>query len=76
MASKQVHTTYNKAAGNWRNVASGASRPAKVFETKLQAQVAGRQQALNQKAEHLIHNQDGKIAQRNSYGNDKFPPKG
>ncbi len=76
MAGKQVHTTYNKTAGNWRNVSAGATKPAKVFDTKAQAQAAGRQQAVNQKTEHLIHNQDGKIAQRNSYGDDKFPPKG
>ena len=76
MAGKQVHTTYNKSAGNWRNVTPGATKPSKVFETKGQAQAAGRQQAINQKAEHLIHNQDGKIAQRNSYGKDNFPPRG
>ena len=76
MAGKQVHTTYKKASDTWRNVTPGASKPAKVYETKLQAQAAGRQQAINQKAEHFVHNQDGKIAQRNSYGKDNFPPKG
>lgn len=76
MTAKQVHTTFNKSAGNWRNVSSGATKPNKVFETKSEAKSAGRQQAINQKAEHVIHNEDGKIAQRNSYGNDPFPPRG
>jgi hypothetical protein len=76
MASKNVHTTYNKSAGNWRNVREGASRPAKTYDTKSQAQTNGRRMAINQKSEHLIHNQDGKISQRNSYGKDDFPPQG
>lgn len=76
MTAKNIHTTYNKQAENWRNVAEGATKPSKVFETKSEAQVAGRQQAINNKSEHLIHNQDGKISQRNSYGNDDFPPRG
>jgi hypothetical protein len=76
MAHKNIHTTYSQQDKNWRNISEGSSKPSKVFETKTEAQAAGRQQAVNNKSEHLIHNQDGKIAQRNSYGNDDFPPKG
>ncbi|QQS18176.1 DUF2188 domain-containing protein [Candidatus Saccharibacteria bacterium] len=76
MAGKQVHTTYSKQAGNWRNVSAGSSRPAKVYDTKVQAQTAGRQQAINNKTEHVVHNQNGQIASRNSYGGDPHPPKG
>ncbi|MBY0544383.1 MAG: DUF2188 domain-containing protein, partial [Gammaproteobacteria bacterium] len=28
------------------------------------------------KVEHFIHGKDGKIQERNSYGNDPFPPRG
>lgn len=73
---KNVHTTYNKAADNWRNISEGASKPSKVFDTKAEAQAAGRQIAINNKVEHLIHNQDGQIRQRNSYGNDPESSKG
>lgn len=76
MGSKNIHTTYNKAAGNWRNIREDASRPSKVYNTKAEAQADGRQIAINQKSEHFIYNQDGKICQRNSYGNDDFPPQG
>lgn len=76
MAHKNIHTTYNHQARNWRNVSEGASKPSKTFDTKAQAQAAGRQQAINNKSEHIIHNENGKISQRNSYGNDPFPPKG
>jgi len=52
-----------------------ASRPAKVYDTKAQAQAAGRQTAINNKAEHIVHNHNGQIASRNSYGGDPYPPK-
>jgi hypothetical protein len=29
-----------------------------------------------ERTEHLIHNLDGTIAERNSYGSDPFPPRG
>ena len=32
--------------------------------------------AQNQRSEVLIHGKDGKIRERNSYGNDPFPPRG
>ena len=77
MGSKSnIHTTYNKDAGNWRNIREGAGKPAKVFDTKADAQAAGRIMAKNSKVEQFIHNKDGKIGQRNSYGNDNYPPKG
>jgi hypothetical protein len=73
---KNIHTTYNQEAHNWRNVTEGASKPAKVYNTKAEAQAAGRQMAINNKSEQLIHDKNGRIAERNSYGNDPFPPRG
>lgn len=32
--------------------------------------------AQNQQSELLIHNREGQIRARNSYGNDSFPPEG
>ena len=72
--SNQVHTTHKN--GSWRNTTPGASRPSKVYQTKHEAQSAGREQAIRNGAEHIIHNQNGQIAQRNSYGNDPHPPRG
>lgn len=70
----QVHTVHRP--GGWANIKPGASRPQKVFDTKAEAQAAGRKTAINQQAEHIIHNMDGKISGHNSYGNDPFPPRG
>jgi hypothetical protein len=54
----------------WANKREGAKRVAKVFATKDEAQAAGRGTAIRDKVEHLIHNKDGQVAERNSYGND------
>ena len=71
---KQIHTV--RRPGGWGNKSAGASRVSKVYSTKAAAQAAGRKTAINQKAEHIVHNMDGKISSRNSYGHDPHPPKG
>ena len=43
--------------------------------TKDNAVDRGRDIARDNKSEHAIHNKDGQIAQKNSYGNDPNPPK-
>lgn len=73
-SQKQVHTVHRP--GGWGNLKAGASRVGKIYATKAQAQAAGRKVAVNQKAEHIIHNLNGKIGSRNSYGNDPHPPRG
>lgn len=69
-----VHTVPH--GDGWANRREGASRVSKNFATKAEAQAAGRDTARREKTEHLIHNRDGEIAARNSYGNDPHPPKG
>lgn len=76
MSSKNVHTTYNKAARNWRNISEGASRPIKIYQTKQEAQADGRQIAMQRHVEQLIHNKSGEIGERNSYGHDPRDIKG
>ena len=74
MARNQIHTV--RRPGGWGNKSAGASKVAKVYRTKAAAQAAGRKTAINQKAEHVIHNMNGKIGSRNSYGNDPHLPRG
>lgn len=31
---------------------------------------------MSPEAEHVIHKQDGKIGEKNSYGNNPYPPQG
>ena len=70
----QVHTVPH--GEGWANRREGSARVAKVFARKADAQAAGRQTAARERTEHLIHNKDGSVASRNSYGNDPYPPKG
>jgi hypothetical protein len=69
-----IHTTPKD--GKWTNIREGASRGSKSFDTKAEAQAAGRVAARRDKVEHIIHKKDGTIGERNSYGSDPHPPKG
>jgi uncharacterized damage-inducible protein DinB len=69
MAEGFVHTVH--ADGRWRNTLEGdEEEPAETFDTKAEAVAAGRAEARRRATEHVIHNEDGTIAERNSYGND------
>lgn len=76
MANKpnQIHTVHRP--NGWGNIKPGVSKPAKLYPTKSEAQAAGRETAIKQHAEHIIHNLNGQIGARNSYGKDPYPPKG
>lgn len=63
---------YRSATSDWANEVEGSDRASSVHSTKEEAVSRGRTLAQNAKTEHLIHNKDGTIASRNSYGND--PP--
>lgn len=74
MSKKPVHTVPHQ--DGWGNQREGSKRVAKVFSTKAEAEQAGRVTAKRERVEHLIHNKDGEVSKRNSYGNDPFPPRG
>jgi uncharacterized protein DUF2188 len=62
--------------GGWGNKVQGNDRFSNRAEKKADAQKTGRDMAQRQQTEHIIKKQDGKIGERNSYGNDPHPPKG
>jgi hypothetical protein len=51
-------------------------RVANTAAKQAEAQDKGREMAIRCRAEHLIHNKDGTIGQRNSYGADSRRRKG
>ncbi len=69
MAAGFVHTTQRD--GRWRNTLEGQDGllPG-AFDTKAEAVAVGRLEARRRQTEHVIHNEDGSIAERNSYGSD------
>lgn len=74
MARGWIHTLYRD--GSWLNVVEGGDRASSRHATKEQAVARGRELARNQRTEHVVHNMDGTIAYRNSYGGDPYPPRG
>lgn len=73
-ANRPIHTVPTDEG--WQNRREGASRGGPIFATKLKAQNAGKAQAMRDKTEHIIHNKNGEIGVRHSYGNDPHPPQG
>lgn len=65
-----------KHPDGWAIKGEGNEKATKVFETQKEAIEIATEIAKNEQAELLIHGCDGKIRDRNSYGNDPFPPKG
>ncbi|CCG41592.1 DUF2188 domain-containing protein [Magnetospirillum molischianum] len=62
--------------GKWAVRGAGASRVTSVHETQRVAIDRGREISRNQGSELLIHGRNGQIRERDSHGNDPFPPKG
>jgi hypothetical protein len=63
-----IHTVYKNE--QWTNELEEGDEFGGVHATKEEAVAAGRSRARQDKTEHVIHNQDGVISERNSYGND------
>lgn len=73
--SKNQHVTPN-GNGGWQVKAAGSSKATAYFDTQAQAIARATQISKNQRSELFIHGKNGQIRERNSYGNDPFPPKG
>lgn len=73
MANQHVTTTPN---GKWQVKGKGNSKATGIFDTQAEAIERAREIAINQKSELLIHGRNGQIREKNSYGNDPFPPRG
>jgi hypothetical protein len=69
VAQGDIETYYE--GGQWKNKREGTDRAFGAgYSTKDEAEAAGREAAQADKVEHVIKNQDGQIASKNSYGND------
>jgi len=75
MSVKSHHIVQNPKGG-WDVKKGGAERASVHTDTKKEATDRGREISQNQGTELFIHNKDGQIAQRDSHGNDPFPPRG
>ena len=74
MAKREVHTVPNRKGSGWANEVGG--HVTSEHRKQSTASEEGRRQAIRGETEHVIHNRHGQIRDKNSYGNDPYPPKG
>lgn len=74
MKKKSTHVV-PKSSGGWNIKQSGGKRSSGHFDKKQDAIDRAREISRNQGTELVIHNKDGKISQKDSHGNDPFPPR-
>ena len=75
MAGKNQHVVPD-GNGGWNVKGEGNSKATANFNTKADAINKAVQISKNQQSEMFIHGRNGQIRERNTYGNDPFPPKG
>ena len=74
MAKNQHVTPHPK--GGWQVKGAGNSRATARTSTQAEGIKIATRIARNQKGEVIIQRPNGRIRERNSYGNDPFPPRG
>lgn len=74
MAGKNQHIVPHP--NGWAVKPAGGERASSVHSTQQEAINQGRSIARNQGSELLIHGRNGQIRERDSHGNDPFPPRG
>ena len=74
MSKKGVHVV--PSGGKWSVRRAGSSRASGTYNTQKEAVKKATEKARSEQTELYIHGRDGRIRDRNSYGQDPFPPKG
>lgn len=76
MANQKSHHVVPNTNGGWDVKKGGGECASNHCNTKQQAIEKAREISQNQGSELYIHGLDGRIQQKDSHGNDPFPPKG
>jgi hypothetical protein len=72
---KNQHVTPHPKGG-WQVIGAGNERATVRTSTQAEAIARATDIARNQRSEVVIHRSNGQIREKNSYGNDPFPPRG
>lgn len=70
---KNVHVVPQD--GSWAVKTEKSEKAYRVVDTQKEAIDIARRVAENQQSEMLVHGRNGQIRQKDSFGNDPFPPK-
>ncbi len=73
MAKNNVHVV--KHDDGWAVKKEGNERASSVHSTQKQAIDVGRTAAQTERSELVIHGRDGRIRDKDSFGNDPCPPR-
>ncbi len=73
MAQKNIHVIKNNDV--WQVKREGSQRASKNFDTQKEAIQYAIPGAKKDHVEVVIHGRDGKIRDKDSYGNDPIPPR-
>lgn len=73
--TNQIHVLPKWAQGWWAVKKSNNSRASGIYSTQQEAKKEATKIAKNEWLELLIHNKEGKIREKNSYGKDPHPPR-
>ena len=60
----------------WASKKAGSERASAIFSTQQEAIEYSTKIAQHENSELFIHGRNGRIRERNSFGNDPYPPKG
>jgi hypothetical protein len=75
VAKKSGYHVVPNGDEGWALRRGGSQRATSLHSTQAEAIEAGRQHAINQGAELVIHRPNGQIRDSDSYGNDPMPPR-
>lgn len=73
MSKKNIHVVPHK--DGWAVKKEGNERASSVHQTQRDAIDIGREAAQSANSELVIHGRDGRIRDKDSYGNDPCPPR-
>ena len=74
--SDDNYWTQQRSDGKWETKRQGASRAAHVSDNQAAAWERNKELSRQSGGEAFLKGRDGKIRERNSYGDDPYPPKG
>lgn len=68
-----VHVT--PKGDQWAVIREGSNRASSLHDTQAEAEKKGKETARRDKTEFHLHDRQGQVRDRSSYGNDPNPPK-
>jgi len=73
MKKKNIHVVPHDQG--WAIKREGSTRSSKISKRKTDANTIARDMAKKDRVELVIHRKDGRIQDKDSFGNDPCPPK-